>query len=117
LFGTLREDSFLKWKIVIGTQFAILLQNYEGEKMVTKASKLYDMDIYTDGGKFLGRVHEILIDLERGEVVRLTMEPLSSVSKDEAKRILRDKSILYKNVKSVEDVVVVGKGLTGLPSE
>jgi len=107
------EDSFLKWKIVMQEQLTIS----EGEKMVLKASKLYDMDIYTDGGKFLGRVHEILIDLERGEVVRLTMEPLSSVSKDEAKRILRDKSILYKNVKSVEDVVVVGKGLSGLPSE
>ena len=38
------------------------------------------------------------------------MEPLNSVSKEEAKRILRDKSVLYKSVKSVEDVVVVTKG-------
>lgn len=77
--------------------------------MVMKVSKIYGMDIYTDGGKFLGRVQEILVDLEKGEVIRLTMEPLNSVSKDEAKRILRDKSVLYKSVKSVEDVVVVTK--------
>ena len=77
--------------------------------MATRVSKIYGMDIYTDGGKFLGRVQEILLDLEKGEVVRLTMEPLNSVSKDEAKRILRDKSVLYKSVKSVEDVVVVTK--------
>jgi len=78
--------------------------------MAIKVSKIYGMDIYTDGGKFLGRVQEILLDLEKGEVVRLTMEPLSSVSKEEAQRILRDKSVLYKSVKSVEDVVVVSKG-------
>ena len=78
--------------------------------MSVKVSKIYGMDIYTDGGKFLGRVQEILLDLEKGEVVRLTMEPLNSVSKDEAKRILRDKSVLYKSVKSVEDVVVVARG-------
>lgn len=80
--------------------------------MAIKVSKIYGMDIYTDGGKFLGRVQEILLDLEKGEVVRLTMEPLNSVSKEEAQRILRDKSVLYKSVKSVEDVVVVSKGAT-----
>ena len=77
--------------------------------MVMKASRIYGMDIYTDGGKFLGRVQDVVIDLERGEVVRLTMEPLSSISKEEATRILREKSVLYKSVKSVEDVVVVAK--------
>lgn len=77
--------------------------------MAIKVSKLYGIDIYTDSGKFLGRVQEILLDLEKGEVLRLTMEPLNAVSKDEAKRILRDRSVLYKSVKSVEDVVVVSK--------
>ena len=81
--------------------------------MTVKVSKIYGMDIYTDGGKFLGRVQEILLDLEKGEILRLTMEPLNSVSKDEAKRILRDKSVLYKSVKSVEDVVVVTRGAAG----
>jgi sporulation protein YlmC with PRC-barrel domain len=78
--------------------------------MTMRISKIYGMDIYTDGGRFLGRVQDVVIDLEGGEVVRLTMEPLSSISKDEAKRILKENSVLYKNVKSVEDVVVVTKG-------
>lgn len=77
--------------------------------MGLQLSKIYGMDIYTDGGRFLGKVQEVIIDLERGEVVRLTMEPMSSISKNEAKRILRDRSVLYKSVKSVEDVVVVAK--------
>jgi RNase P protein component len=44
------------------------------------------------------------------------------VSREEARRILREASVLYKNVKSVEDVVVVTKGtaaekLAELPEE
>jgi sporulation protein YlmC with PRC-barrel domain len=85
------------------------VRKYKGDQMAIKVSKLYGIDIYTDSGKFLGRVQEILLDLEKGEVLRLTMEPLNAVSKDEAKRILRDRSVLYKSVKSVEDVVVVSK--------
>jgi sporulation protein YlmC with PRC-barrel domain len=74
------------------------------------------MDIYTDGGKFLGRVQDIILDLEKGEILRLTMEPISNVSKDEWKRIIL-KSVLYKSVKSVEDVVVVARGATGASME
>lgn len=78
--------------------------------MTSKISNIYGMDIYTDGGGFLGRVQDIIIDLEKGEVVRLTMEPLNFlVSKEEAMRILKEKSVLYKSVRSVEDVVIVSK--------
>ncbi|MCC7552163.1 PRC-barrel domain-containing protein [Candidatus Micrarchaeota archaeon] len=78
--------------------------------MASRISNIYGMDIYTDGGGFLGRVQDIIVDLEKGEVVRLTMEPLNFlVSKEEAMRILKEKSILYKSVKSVEDVVIVTK--------
>lgn len=73
------------------------------------------MDIYTDGGRFLGKVQDVIIDLESGEVVRLTMDPLNSVSKEEAKKILRDRSVLFKSVKSIEDVVVVAKGAAAGP--
>lgn len=75
-----------------------------------RISKLYGMDIYSDGGRYLGRVQDIIIDLEKGEVLRITLEPLSSVTREDAKRILRERSILYKNVRSVEDVIMVSKG-------
>jgi len=80
------------------------------------------MDIYSDAGKYLGRVIDLILDLEKGEVVRITMQPLVAVSREEARRILREASVLYKNVKSVEDVVVVTKGtaaekLAELPEE
>ncbi|MBI5046294.1 PRC-barrel domain-containing protein [Candidatus Micrarchaeota archaeon] len=77
--------------------------------MATKLSRLYGMDILTDGGKFIGNAQDFIVDLETGEVSRILLEPLPS-GKDDAKKALREKSIMYKNVKSVEDVIVVTKG-------
>ena len=75
--------------------------------MSFKLSRLYGMDIYSDGGKYLGRVQDMILDLEKGEILRITLEPLVSVTREDAKRILREKSILYKSVRSVEDVIMV----------
>ncbi len=77
--------------------------------MSTKLSRLYGMDIFTDSGKFIGNAQDFIVDLESGEVSRILIEPLPS-GKEDAKKALREKSIMYKNVKSVEDVIVVSKG-------
>jgi len=77
--------------------------------MGTKLSRLYGMDIFTDSGKFIGNAQDFIVDLEGGEVSRILIEPLPS-GKEDARKALREKSILYKNVKSVEDVIVVSKG-------
>jgi sporulation protein YlmC with PRC-barrel domain len=79
--------------------------------MGTKLSRLYGMDIFSDTGKFIGNAQDFIVDLEGGEVSRILLESLPS-AKDDAKKALREKSILYKNVKSVEDVIVVTKGPT-----
>lgn len=76
--------------------------------MTTKLSRMYGMDIFTDTGKFVGNAQEFIIDTESGEVVRILLEPLPS-SKEDAKKVIREKSVSYKNVKSVEDVIVVTK--------
>jgi len=78
--------------------------------MTTKLSKMYGMDIFTDSGKFLGNAQDFIVDVEGGEVSRILIEALPS-AKDEAKKTIREKSILYANVKSVEDVIVVTKGI------
>ena len=73
------------------------------------------MDIFSDGGRYLGKVYDIILDVEKGEIVRVTLESIHAVSRDEAQRIIKEKTILYKNVRSVEDVIVVTKG--GAPSQ
>lgn len=81
------------------------------ERMTTRLSKMYGMDILTDGGKFVGNAQDFIVDLESGEVARILIESLPS-GKDDARKALREKSIVYKSVKSVDDVVVVTKGTT-----
>ncbi|MGC8676193.1 MAG: PRC-barrel domain-containing protein [Candidatus Micrarchaeia archaeon] len=69
-------------------------------------SELLRMDIYSDAGQYLGEVQDMILDLEKGEVSRLLMVPWKE-AKGDVKTILRQKSILYKSVKNVGDVVLV----------
>lgn len=71
-----------------------------------KLSDLYGKEIFTDTGKFLGTVHEIIIDMEKGVVSRLLMDDLPT-SAEKAKQVINEKSIKFENVKSIADVVVV----------
>ena len=84
--------------------------------MGVRISRLYGMDVYSDNGRYLGRAQDLILDLEKGEILRITLEPLSSVTREDAKRILRERSILYKNVRSVEDVIMVSKGTSAMPA-
>jgi sporulation protein YlmC with PRC-barrel domain len=71
-----------------------------------KMSDLYHMDIYSDNGQYLGDVQAVILNLESGEVSRLLTVPWKNI-KGDAKSVLTQKSILYKNVKNVGDVVLV----------
>jgi sporulation protein YlmC with PRC-barrel domain len=71
-----------------------------------KISDIYHMDIYSDSGQYLGDVQDVIVDLEHGELSRLLTIPWKN-AKGEVKNVLRQKSILYKNVKNVGDVVLV----------
>jgi sporulation protein YlmC with PRC-barrel domain len=71
-----------------------------------RLSQMYGMDIFTDGGKYVGTAHDFIVDVEKGEVVRILLENIPR-SKEEAKRVIKEKSVLYNNVRSVEDVIVV----------
>lgn len=72
-----------------------------------RLSEIYSMDIYSDGGSYLGEVRDAIIDLEKGEVSRLLMDEWRTMDRDEVKRMLQQKSILFKNIKNVGDVVLV----------
>jgi len=77
--------------------------------MTMRLSKLYGMDIYTDEAGYIGKVNDVILNLEKGEVVRLTTETLKAGSREEAAKVLRDKSILYKNVRSARDILLVSR--------
>ncbi len=75
--------------------------------MALKISQLMGMDVYTDTAHYVGKVYDVIIDLQKGEVVRLTLEPIKVTSKEEAKRVFREKTILYKSVKAADKIIII----------
>ena len=78
--------------------------------MTVRLSKLFGMDIYTDNAEYKGKVFDLVINLERGRIETITTEPLKVKSKQEAKKIIKDKSLPYRNVKSAKDILIVRTG-------
>ena len=72
-----------------------------------RITEIYNLDIYSDAGQFLGEVRDAVIDLESGSVSRLLMEEWRNADRVEAKRMLEGKSILFKNIRNIGDVVLV----------
>ena len=72
--------------------------------MSLRLSKLFGMDIYSVDGEYKGKVFDLIINLEKGKVETITTEALRPKTKQEAKRILSEKSIPYKKVKSAKDI-------------
>ncbi|MBI4360199.1 PRC-barrel domain-containing protein [Candidatus Micrarchaeota archaeon] len=75
--------------------------------MTLKMSQLIGMEVYTDKADYVGKVYDVIIDLQKGEAARLTLEPIRAASKEEAKRVFKEKTIMYKSVRAVEKIVIV----------
>ncbi len=75
--------------------------------MSKRLSQFAGMNVYTDNASYLGKVFDIIIDLQKGEVIRLTLEPIKATSKEEAKKIFREKTILYSSVKAADKIIIV----------
>jgi len=75
--------------------------------MSMRLSKLFGMDIYTGDAEYKGKVFDLVINLEKGRVETITTEALKARTKQEAKKIISEKSIPYRNVKSVKDIMIV----------
>ena len=78
--------------------------------MSVRLSKLFGMDIYTDNAEYKGKVFDLVINLEKGKIETITTEPLKVRSKQEAKKIIKEKSVPYRNVKSAKDIIIVRTG-------
>jgi sporulation protein YlmC with PRC-barrel domain len=75
--------------------------------MSIKLSELFGMDIYDSQAGYKGKVYDIIINLEKGKLETITTEPLKVKTKADAKKILSDKSIPYKNVQSAKDIIII----------
>lgn len=76
--------------------------------MTSRLSKLFGMDIYTTDGEYKGKVFDLVINLEKGKIETVTTEALKARTKQEAKKIISEKSIPYNRVRAAKDILVVG---------
>ncbi len=75
--------------------------------MSVRISKLFGMDVYDSEAGYKGKVYDLIINLEKGKIETITTEPLKVKTKSDAKKILMEKSIPYKNVRSAKDIIIV----------
>lgn len=72
--------------------------------MISEISTLFGLNIYTDEGRYVGRVEDVVVDLERRQVRGLAVNDYNKV-------LIDSKStgviIPYRLVKSVGDIVLV----------
>ena len=72
-----------------------------------RLSELFGRDIFTQDGTYKGKIYDIVVNLETGSMETITTAPLKVRTKQEAKKIISEKSIPYKNVIAVKDIVIV----------
>ena len=85
--------------------------------MTMRLSKLFGMDIYNDSAEYKGKIFDIVINLEKGRLETITTEALKARSKPEAKRIISEKSIPFRGVKAVKDIVLVSASKAAEPEQ
>ncbi|MBU0763008.1 MAG: PRC-barrel domain-containing protein [Candidatus Altiarchaeota archaeon] len=80
--------------------------------MSKRLSELYGMDIYTQKAQYIGRVEDVILNVDKGEVMRLCLQSFrgGSLTPDDINRVLQEESISYDEVVEVGDIIIVQKG-------
>jgi len=72
--------------------------------MISEISTLFGLKVYTDEGRYIGKVEDVVIDLERRQVRGLAISDYNKVLIDsKAPGII----IPYRLVKSIGDIVLI----------
>lgn len=69
------------------------------------------MPIFTKAGKELGKAFDLVINLPEGRVERITLESVAAASREEAKRIFREKTIAFTSVTAISEIIIVSSEL------
>jgi sporulation protein YlmC with PRC-barrel domain len=75
--------------------------------MELRVSDLLGKKIYTEKGKYIGTVEDVVLDLLEKQIAFLCLVPIENKSPTELVRIFKEKAIPYENVKSAAEIVIV----------
>jgi sporulation protein YlmC with PRC-barrel domain len=90
---------------------AHILSNTCVVTMGKRLSELYGMDIFTQKAQYVGKVEDVILNLDKGEVMRLCLQSFKGggLSSDDIKRVLSEESISYDDVVEVGDIILTQK--------
>jgi len=71
-----------------------------------KLSDLPGLDVFMDNGKRLGKAYDFVVDLQKGEVARVTLQPIENLAGADSTWI-KENTVSFKNVISVQDIIIV----------
>ncbi|GEM_PF-504635 len=77
--------------------------------MSRRLSEFYGLDVYSLRGEYVGKVEDVVLNLEKGMVMSLCLKPLRGMSpgSTDVKKVLREESISYTDVSAVNEVVLI----------
>lgn len=68
------------------------------------------MDVYTEKATHVGKVGDVILNLEKGEVMQLSLKPLKSeIEGSDIRKILQEESIPFEEVTRIGDVILCKK--------
>ena len=88
----------------------IRIQTVHTDQTVANIHILHQLGFtYGRIGRYIGKVEDIILNLQKGEIMRITLAPLKSgfLSKSKVEEILKENSIGYQDVEEVGDIVLV----------
>ena len=76
--------------------------------MSIRVSQLYGRDIFTEKAEHIGKVGDVILNLESGEVMRLSLRPFraNELPKEEVKKIIQEESIGFDEVVKLGDIII-----------
>ncbi len=79
--------------------------------MSKRMSALYGMDIFTEKAEHVGKVKDVILNMEKGEVMTLNLRELkpSALAGTDVRRVLQEESIPFTEVVRVGDIVICKK--------
>ena len=78
--------------------------------MSIRVSELAGKEIYDTEGEYIGKSYDLIMNMERGEALRIMTSPLKRVKAEQLEETIKKNSIMYSRVRNVRDIIVVEKG-------
>ncbi|MBN2250466.1 MAG: PRC-barrel domain-containing protein [Candidatus Altiarchaeota archaeon] len=79
--------------------------------MSKRVSQLYGMDIYTEKAEYVGKVEDVILNLENAEVMRLSLKSFRAhtLPSDDVRKIIQEESVGYNDIIRVGDIIICKK--------